>query len=42
VDVVDHMPNQVIRMIAVFHGIIKRLMTVPIPTVAAILDQFEG
>lgn len=42
VDVVDHMPNQVIRMIAVFHGIIKRLMTVPIPTVAAINGRALG
>lgn len=36
VDVVDHMPDKVARMTAMFCGIIKRLMMVPIPTVAAI------
>ena len=36
VDVIDHTPDKVVKMIDVFHGILKRLMLVPIPTVAAI------
>ena len=36
VDVMDHTPDKVVKMIDVFHGILKRLMMVPIPTVAAI------
>ena len=36
VDVMDHTPDKVVKMIDVFHGILKRLMQVPIPTVAAI------
>jgi cyclohexa-1,5-dienecarbonyl-CoA hydratase len=36
VDVIDHTPDKVVKMIDVFHGILKRLMQVPIPTVAAI------
>ena len=35
VDVVDHTPDKVVKMIEVFHGILKRLMQVSIPTVAA-------
>lgn len=36
VDVVDHTPDKVVDMIEVFHGILKRLLFVPIPTVAAL------
>jgi cyclohexa-1,5-dienecarbonyl-CoA hydratase len=36
VDVIDHTPDKVVKMIDVFHGILKRLMLVPIPTVAAV------
>ena len=36
VDVVDHTPDKMVKMIDVFHGILKRLMMVPIPTVAAV------
>lgn len=36
VDVVDHTPDKVVDMIEVFHGILKRLLFVPIPTVAAV------
>ena len=36
VDVMDHTPDKVVKMIDVFHGILKRLMMVPIPTVAAV------
>lgn len=36
VDVIDHTPDKVVKMIEVFHGILKRLIQVPIPTVAAI------
>ena len=36
VDVVDHTPDKMARMIDAFHGILKRLMMVPIPTVAAV------
>ena len=36
VDVVDHTPDKVVKMIDVFHGILKRLMQVSIPTVAAV------
>jgi cyclohexa-1,5-dienecarbonyl-CoA hydratase len=36
VDVVDHTPDKVVKMIDVFHGMLKRLMLVPIPTVAVV------
>ncbi|MBI4986945.1 MAG: enoyl-CoA hydratase/isomerase family protein [Rhodocyclales bacterium] len=36
VDVIDHTPDKVVEMIDVFHGILKRLLTLPIPTVAAL------
>jgi cyclohexa-1,5-dienecarbonyl-CoA hydratase len=36
VDVVDHTPDKVDRMIEVFHGMLTRLLAVPIPTVAAV------
>ena len=36
VDVADHTPDKVDRMIDVFHGIFRRLETVPIPTIAAL------
>lgn len=36
VDVVDHTPDKVDKMIDVFHGMLKRLLSVPIPTVAAL------
>jgi cyclohexa-1,5-dienecarbonyl-CoA hydratase len=36
VDVMDHTKDKVVRMIDVFHGILKRLLFIPIPTVAAV------
>lgn len=36
VDVMDHTKDKVVRMIDVFHGILKRLLFLPIPTVAAV------
>ncbi len=36
VDVVDHTPDKVDRMIEVFHGMLTRLLSIPIPTVAAV------
>ena len=36
VDVLDHTPDKAAKMIDVFHGILKRLMQVSIPTVAAV------
>lgn len=36
VDVMDHTPDKVVKMIDVFHGLLKRLMLVPIPTVAVV------
>jgi cyclohexa-1,5-dienecarbonyl-CoA hydratase len=42
VDVVDHTPDKMVKMIDVFHGILKRLMMVPIPTVAAINGSALG
>ena len=42
VDVVDHTPDKMVKMIDVFHGILKRLMMVPIPTVAEINGSALG
>jgi cyclohexa-1,5-dienecarbonyl-CoA hydratase len=36
VDVMDHTPDKVVKMIDVFHGLLKRLMLVPMPTVALV------
>lgn len=36
VEVADHTPDKVDRMIEVFHGIFRRLQTLPIPTLAAV------
>lgn len=36
VDVMDHTPDKVVKMIDVFHGLLKRVMLVPIPTVAVV------
>ncbi len=36
VDVLDHTKDKVERMIEVFHAILKRLLSLPIPTVAAV------
>lgn len=36
VDVMDHTVDKVVRMIDVFHGILKRLLFIPIPTIAAV------
>jgi hypothetical protein len=36
VDVMDHTPDKVVKMIDVFHGLLKRLMLVPIPTLAVV------
>ena len=36
VEVADHTPDKVERMIEVFHGIFRRLQTLPIPTLAAV------
>lgn len=42
VDVLDHTPDKVERMIEVFHGIIQRLMSFPLPTVAALNGSALG
>jgi cyclohexa-1,5-dienecarbonyl-CoA hydratase len=42
VDVMDHTPDKVDRMIEVFHGILKRLMAFPLPTVAAVNGSAMG
>lgn len=36
VEVADHTPDKVDRMIEVFHGIFRRLQTMPMPTIAAV------
>ena len=36
VEVADHTPDKVDRMIAVFHGIFRRLQEMPVPTLAAV------
>jgi cyclohexa-1,5-dienecarbonyl-CoA hydratase len=40
--VVDHTPDKVVKMIDVFHGLLKRLMVVPIPTIAAVNGSALG
>jgi len=42
VDVMDHTPDKVVQMIEVFHGILKRLMVFPLPTVAALNGSAFG
>jgi len=42
VDVMDHTPDKVVQMIDVFHGILKRLMIFPLPTVAALNGSAMG
>jgi cyclohexa-1,5-dienecarbonyl-CoA hydratase len=42
VDVLDHTPDKVDQMIEVFHGILKRLMVFPLPTVAALNGSAMG
>ncbi|GAB4175559.1 MAG: enoyl-CoA hydratase-related protein [Rhodocyclaceae bacterium] len=42
VDVMDHTPDKVVQMIEVFHGILKRLMVFPLPTVAAVNGSAFG
>lgn len=42
VDVMDHTPDKVVQMIDVFHGILKRLMVFPLPTVAALNGSAMG
>ena len=42
VDVIDHTPDKVVKMIDVFHGILKRLMVFPLPTVAALNGSAMG
>ncbi len=42
VDVLDHTPDKVEQMIEVFHGIVKRLMFFPLPTVAALNGSAMG
>lgn len=42
VDVLDHTPDKVVQMIDVFHGILKRLMVFPLPTVAALNGSAMG
>jgi len=42
VDVMDHTPDKVEQMIEVFHGILKRLMVFPLPTVAALNGSAMG
>ena len=42
VDVMDHTPDKVVQMIEVFHGILKRLMVFPLPTIAALKGSAMG
>ena len=42
VDVLDHTPDKVDRMIEVFHGNIRRLQAFPLPTVAAVNGAAMG
>lgn len=42
VDVMDHTCEKVVSMIEVFHGILKRLMAFPLPTVAAVNGSAFG
>lgn len=42
VDVMDHTSDKVVSMIEVFHGILKRLMAFPLPTVAAVNGSAFG
>ena len=42
VEVADHTPDKVEQMIEVFHGIIKRLLVFPLPTVAALNGSAMG
>jgi len=42
VDVLDHTPDKVVQMLDVFHGILKRLMVFPLPTLAALNGSAMG
>jgi cyclohexa-1,5-dienecarbonyl-CoA hydratase len=42
VDVADHTPDKVERMLDVFHGLIRQVMSFPIPTIAALNGSAMG
>lgn len=42
VDLADHTPDKVDRMIEVFHGLVRRLLTFPLPTIAALNGSALG
>lgn len=42
VDVLDHTPDKVTQMIDTFHGLLKRIVTHPLPTIAALNGSAMG
>lgn len=42
VDVMDHTPGKVVRMIDTFHELIRRVMACPVPTIAALNGSAMG
>lgn len=42
VDVMDHTPDKVVEMIETFHGLVKRLLAFPLPTIAALNGATMG
>lgn len=42
VDVLDHTPDKVVEMIDTFHGLLKQVMSCPIPTIAALNGSAMG
>lgn len=42
VDVMDHTPGKVVDMVNTFHGLLKQVLTFPIPTIAALNGSAMG
>lgn len=42
VDVMDHTPDKVVQMIDTFHGLLKQVLTCPVPTIAALNGSAMG
>jgi cyclohexa-1,5-dienecarbonyl-CoA hydratase len=42
VDVMDHTPDKVVQMIDTFHGLLRQILTCPVPTIAALNGSAMG